>query len=65
MSLPFFFTRPELFDETPAIVQTVNREDVLWGRPVFRAPPLQIEPPALNPMIFDVLPAPVAAFTAH
>src|SRR5689334_5026446 len=32
--------------EPPAMVSSVTREDVMWDRPVFKAPPL-------NPKIFD------------
>ncbi len=31
--------------DTPAIVRFVAREDVLWNRPVFKAPPLNVVPP--------------------
>ncbi len=29
----------------PAIVRVLAREDVVWNRPVFKAPPLEIVPP--------------------
>jgi len=33
--------------EIPAIVRVIQREDVLWNRPTFRAPPLIVSlPPA-------------------
>jgi hypothetical protein len=41
--IPFHNSQP---DEAPsAIVRLVTREDVLWNRPVFRAPPLTVVPP--------------------
>ena len=58
MALPLFTTRPQLFDDQPAIVQKVNREDVIWNRPVFRAPPLRISPPDVNSEIFKILATP-------
>lgn len=30
---------------TPAIVRNLSREDVVWNRPVFKAPPLNVVPP--------------------
>jgi hypothetical protein len=27
------------------MVQVVKREDVVWNRPVFKAPPLNVKPP--------------------
>lgn len=30
---------------TPAIVRNLTREDILWNRPIFKAPPLEIVPP--------------------
>ena len=35
--------------EPPADVRVVSREDVQWNRPVFKAPPLK-----LDPRVFDV-----------
>ena len=61
MAFPPLFIRPQLFDEKPAIVQMVNREDVLWNRPVFRAPPLQVVPPDVEPEIFNIIATPVVA----
>jgi len=48
MLLPPPPVRPSAERETPpAIVRRVTREDVLWNRPVFRAPPLIVTlPPA-------------------
>ncbi len=61
MAFPPLFIRPQLFDDKPAIVQMVTREDVLWNRPVFRAPPLQVSPPDVQPEIFNILAIPVVA----
>ena len=61
MALPLIFTRPQLFDEKPAIVQMVTREDMMWNRPVFRAPPLQVAPPEVNSETFNILATSVVA----
>ena len=46
MFLPNAQSRPPSERETPpAIVRQVTREDVLWNRPVFRAPPLIVRLP--------------------
>ena len=40
---PFHDSQPA---ETPvAIVRLVAREDMLWDRPIFKAPPLKVNPP--------------------
>jgi len=31
-----------------AIVRVLEREDMLWDRPVFKAPPLQVVPPVAD-----------------
>ena len=47
MNLPTPHLRPPSLNETPsAIVRVVTREDVLWDRPVFKAPPLKVSLPA-------------------
>jgi hypothetical protein len=48
MILPPPQFRPSAERETPpAIIRKVTREDVLWNRPVFKAPPLIVKlPPA-------------------
>ena len=47
MNLPNTHLHPLPTRETPAIVRMVTREDVLWNRPVFKAPPLVVKlPPA-------------------
>jgi hypothetical protein len=46
MYLPNHQTRPPSESETPpAMIRQVTREDVLWNRPVFRAPPLEVTLP--------------------
>ena len=35
--------------ETPvAIVRLLAREDMLWDRPIFKAPPLRVNPPVAD-----------------
>lgn len=47
MNLPPPPLRPSVERETPpAIIRKVTREDVLWNRPVFRAPPLVVSLPS-------------------
>ena len=48
MNLPPPQSRPSLERENPpAIIRKITREDVLWNRPVFKAPPLVVKlPPA-------------------
>ena len=50
MNLPPPQNRPSPERENPpAIVRKMTREDVLWNRPVFKAPPLVVTlPPALT-----------------
>lgn len=43
--LPAPISYPQSFTEPPALVQVVRREDVLWSRPIFKAPPLNVKPP--------------------
>jgi hypothetical protein len=52
MSLPFPTSRAQLPAEKPAIVQMVTREDMTWNRPIFRAPPLRVEPPVVDATAF-------------
>lgn len=52
MHLPPPSVRPQTATEPPALVRVVSREDVLWNRPVFRAPPLHVQPPVLDATIF-------------
>jgi hypothetical protein len=49
MNLPPPQTQPSLERESPpAIIRKITREDVLWNRPVFRAPPLVVRLPAAS-----------------
>lgn len=45
-SVPDFHPKPEA--EPLAMVRTATREDVLWNRPVFKAPPLRLHPQAFD-----------------
>ena len=40
--IPLPFIRPQAAAERPPMVRYVGREDVLWNRPVFKAPPLRL-----------------------
>ena len=44
MHFPISDIRPERVPEPPALVHVVSRSDVLWNRPVFKAPPLKVTP---------------------
>jgi hypothetical protein len=46
MHLPPPFVYPQSATEPPALVRVVAREEVQWNRPVFKAPPLKVPPPA-------------------
>jgi hypothetical protein len=48
MPLPFPYPAPQPASETPAIVRVYSRADVLWNRPVFKAPPLKVEIPVAD-----------------
>ncbi|MBI5769977.1 MAG: hypothetical protein HZA93_19535 [Verrucomicrobia bacterium] len=52
MHLPPPTVRPSAATEPPALVRVVTRADVLWNRPVFRAPPLEVHPPAVEGTAF-------------
>jgi len=54
MHLPLPFIRPHAATEPPALVRVVAREDVQWDRPVFKAPPLHVEPPLADLASFGV-----------
>lgn len=56
MPLPFFTSRPQLPADKPAIVRVVTREDMLWNRPIFRAPPLKVTPPVVDTTEFPITP---------
>jgi hypothetical protein len=45
MTLPIPFFRAQPQPEVPAIVRVVSDRDVQWNRPVFKAPPLNVELP--------------------
>ena len=34
--------------EPPAMVHNLAREDVMWNRPIFKAPPLRLHPEAFD-----------------
>ncbi len=54
MNLPPPQNNPSLERENPpAIIRKITREDVLWNRPVFRAPPLIVKLPAA-PVIAEI-----------
>lgn len=42
MNLPTTHFRPPPEREIPAIVRVLPREDVVWNRPTFKAPPLVV-----------------------
>lgn len=45
-ALPVHHTPPA---EAPsAIVRVLNREDIHWNRPLFKAPPLNVVPPVAD-----------------
>ena len=52
MHLPMPFIRPQAATEPPAHVRVVSREDVMWNRPVFKAPPLAVQPPVFDAKLF-------------
>lgn len=52
MHLPPPIVRPQAATEPPALVRFVTREDVLWNRPVFKAPPLVVRPPVIDASVF-------------
>jgi hypothetical protein len=39
---------PERTPEPPAMVSVMPRSDVLWNRPVFKAPPLEVAIPKFD-----------------
>lgn len=59
MYLPPPIIRPQIAPEPPALVRVLTRDDLHWNRPVFKAPPLNVQPP-----LADVL-ALVAEFCAR
>jgi hypothetical protein len=50
MNIPIPHFRPTpIPDNPPAMVRVMGREDVLWNRPIFKAPPLELNP-LINPL---------------
>ncbi len=45
MHLPPPFVYPESATEPPALVRAMDRREVMWNRPTFKAPPLDVLPP--------------------
>lgn len=52
MIIPVPYSRPPAAPEPPALVRVVTREDVTWARPVFKAPPLRVQPPLADVAAF-------------
>jgi hypothetical protein len=52
MHLPPPFVRPETNTEPPALVRVLTREEIHWNRPLFKAPPLEVQPPTKDVMSF-------------
>ena len=52
MHLPPPFVYPQTATEPPALVRVLSREDVLWNRRIFKAPPLNVRPPVLDAKVF-------------
>jgi hypothetical protein len=51
MHLPPLFSRPQQPTEPSALVRMIAREDVewsQWNRPLFKAPPLNVQPPVAD-----------------
>jgi hypothetical protein len=48
MAAPVPHFHPKSVSEPPAIVKVVTRQDVLWDRPIFKAPPLDVRPATLD-----------------
>mgnify|MGYP000266767782 CR=1 FL=1 len=65
MHLPFNYNPSARIEEKPAIVCTVTREDAIWNRPIFRAPPLRITPPAVNFATFRALPGSISTVASR
>lgn len=48
MPFPVPHFQPKPVHIPPAVIRAVAREDVLWNRPVFKAPPLVVFLPAIR-----------------
>jgi hypothetical protein len=48
MLIPVAHFHPKPATEPPAMVKSVTRQDVLWDRPIFKAPPLAERPAAFD-----------------
>jgi hypothetical protein len=48
MPFPTPFHNSQTAETPAAIVHVVTREDVMWDRPVFKAPPLKVVPPVAD-----------------
>jgi hypothetical protein len=52
MHAPVPYLRHSAATEPPALVRVITREDVMWNRPVFKAPPLAVQPPVFDAQRF-------------
>ncbi len=52
MYLPVTDLRGQRTPEPPAMVSVVSRSDVMWNRPLFKAPPLVLDPQKFNARSF-------------
>jgi hypothetical protein len=55
MNLPNTHFRPPPEREIPAIVRIVSREDLMWNRPLFKAPPLVVKLPSAEQLFSSPL----------
>jgi len=51
MHFPIPPYHPKPVPEPPAIFRAAARADVIWDRPIFKAPPLQLPPHAFNAVV--------------
>jgi len=65
MHLPFNYTPSTRIEEKPAIVISITREDAIWNRPIFRAPPLRIAPPTVSFATSRALPGSVSTVASR
>lgn len=52
MHLPLPTPSPQPAPEPPAMVRSATREDVMWDRPIFKAPPLEQHLQSFDARIF-------------